>query len=97
MNNTKTLPVKDYFGAGLTGFGLIPFRPDDSVGAGMAWSWLNVIPPKRPSELMFQAYYQAHLYAGTFFQPAISYIPTPGVNSSFESAWAVTFRFTVLF
>jgi len=97
VNNAMTLRVKDYFGAGLTGFRLIPFRPDDSVGAGMAWSWLNAKLLNRPSELMFQGYYQAHLYGATFFQPAISYIPTPGVNSSFESAWAVTFRFTVLF
>jgi porin len=97
VNDAETLPVKDYFGAGLTGFRLIPFRPDDSIGAGMAWSWLNTKRFNRPSELMFQAYYQAHLYAGTFFQPAISYIPTPGLNSSFGSAWAVTFRFTFLF
>jgi len=97
VNNSETLPVKDYFGAGLTGFGLIPFRPDDSIGAGMAWSWLNPNLFNRPSELMFQGYYQAHLYASTFFQPAISYIPTPGLNSSLGSAWAVTFRFTVLF
>jgi porin len=97
INNSDTLLVKDYFGAGLTGFGLIPLRPDDSVGVGMAQSWLNTKLFNRPSELMFQCYYQAHLYAGAFFQPAISYIPTPGVSSSFGSAWAVTFRFTLLF
>jgi carbohydrate-selective porin OprB len=67
------------------------------VGAGMAWSWLNPNLFNRPSELMFQGYYQAHLYASTFFQSAISYSPTPGLNSSFGSAWAVTLRFTVLF
>ena len=27
---------------------------------------------------MFQAYYQAHLFAATFLQPTVSYIPTPG-------------------
>jgi porin len=72
VNNSETLPAEDYFGAGLTGFGLVPFRPDDSIGAGMAWSWLNPKVFNRPSELMFQGYYQAHLYAGIFFQPAIS-------------------------
>jgi porin len=97
INNSDTLPVKDYFGTGLTGFGLIPLRPDDSVGVGMAQSWLNTKLFNRPSELMFQGYYQAHLYAGAFFQPAISYIPTPGASSSLGSAWAVTFRFTLLF
>jgi porin len=97
VNNSETLPVKDYFGLGLTGFGLVPLRPSDSLGVGMAWSWLNPRLFNRPSELMFQGYYQVHLYAGTFFQPAVSYIPTPGVSSSLGSAWAVTFRFTVLF
>ena len=97
VNNAETLLVKDYFGAGLTGFGLIPLRPNDTIGVGMAWSWLNPNLFNRPSELMFQGYYQAHLYAGTFFQPAISYIPTPGANSKFGSAVAVTFRFTFLF
>lgn len=97
INNSDALPVKDYFGTGLTGFGLIPLRPDDSVGVGMAQSWLNTKLFNRPSELMFQGYYQAHLYAGAFFQPAISYIPTPGASSSLGSALAVTFRFTLLF
>jgi porin len=97
VNDSDTLPVKDYFGLGLTGFGLVPLRPDDSVGVGMAESWLNPHLFKRPSELMFQGYYQAHLYAGAFFQPAISYIPTPGVSPSLGSAVAVTFRFTLLF
>ena len=97
VNNSETLPVKDYFGFGFTGFGLVPLRPSDSLGVGMAWSWLNPHLFNRPSELMFQGYYQVHLYAGTFFQPAVSYIPTPGVSSSLGSAWAVTFRFTVLF
>ena len=97
INNSETLPAKEYFGMGLTGFGLVPHRPDDSIGMGMAWSWLNPNLSNRPSELMFQGYYQAHLYAGTFFEPGISYIPTPGLSSSLGSAWAVTFRFTFLF
>ena len=89
------------FGSGLirgfTGFGLVPLRPDDSVGVGMAWSWLKPSASGRSNELMFQGYYQAHLYAGTFFQPALSYIPNPGVNTKFNGAWALTFRFTFLF
>jgi porin len=69
LNNSETLPVKEYFGLGFTGFGLVPHRPDDSVGVGMARSWLNPSPFGRSNELMFQGYYQAHLYAGTFFNP----------------------------
>jgi porin len=97
LNNSETLPVKEYFGLGFTGFGLVPHRPDDSLGVGMAWSWLNPSPFGRSNELMFQGYYQTHLYAGTFFQPALSYIPNPGVNTKFDGAWALTFRFTLLF
>ena len=46
---------------------------------------------------MFQGYYQAHLFAGTFFQPAVSYIPTPGASADLSGAWALIFRLTVLF
>ncbi len=96
-NNSNTLPMNQYFGIGLTGFGLVPHRPDDSLGIGMAWSWLNESKFERPSELMFQGYYQAHIIAGTFLQPAVSYIPTPGLGADFGGAWAVTLRATVLF
>ena len=97
VNNSETLPVNQYFGMGLTGFGLVPHRSEDSMGVGMAWSWLNPNLFDRSSELMFQGYYQAHLFAGTFFQPAVSYIPTPGASADLGGAWALTFRLTVLF
>jgi hypothetical protein len=63
----------------------------------MAWSWLNPNLFVRSSELMFQGSYQARLFTGTFFEPAVSYIPTPGANPKLDSAWALTFRFTFLF
>lgn len=97
VNNSITRPVNQYFGLGLTGFGLVPGRPGDSMGAGMAWSWLNPEIFNRPSELMFQGYYQAHLGAGMFFQPGVSYIPTPGADADLGGAWALTFRVMVLF
>jgi porin len=96
-NNSETLPVNQYFGSGLTAFGLVPGRSQDSAGAGMAWSWLNGNIFHRSSELMFQVYYQAHLIAGTYFEPAISYIPTPGASHDLDAAWATTLRVTVLF
>jgi porin len=96
-NNSETLPVNQYFGSGLTAFGLVPGRSQDSFGAGTAWSWLNGNVFQRRSELMVQAYYQAHLVAGTYFEPAISYIPTPGASPRHGDAWATTLRVTVLF
>jgi porin len=96
-NGSKVLPFNQYVGAGLTAFGLVPRRARDSFGAGMAWSWLNPREFGRPSELMFQAYYQAHLVASTYIQPVISYIPTPGAGSDLSPAWAATLQLTVLF
>jgi porin len=46
---------------------------------------------------MFQVYYQAHLFAATFLQPTISYIPTPGISPDTPGALATTMRLTVLF
>lgn len=97
VNDSETLPVNRYFGMGFTGFGLVPHRPSDSLGVGMSWAWLNPNLFDRPGELMFQGYYQAHLVAGTFFQPAVTYIPSPGAEPGLGGAWALTFRVTVLF
>lgn len=97
VNNSEILPMNQSFGLGLTGFGLVPNRPSDSVGLGMSWASLNPNGVNRSSELMFQGYYQAHLYGGTFFQPAVSYIPTPGAGADLGGAWALTFRLVVLF
>jgi porin len=96
-NNSDTLPVNQYFGSGLTAFGLVPGRSQDSAGAGVACSWLNGNIFHRSSELMFQVYYQAHIVAATYVEPAISYIPTPGTNPDLDAAWATTLRVTVLF
>jgi len=97
VNDSQTLPMNQYLGLGLTGFGLIPGRPSDSLGAGMSWAWMNPNSFTRTSELMFQGYYQAHLVGGLFFQPAVSYIPTPAANANLGGAWALTFRLAVLF
>ena len=39
----------------------------------------------------------AVLVGATYLQPLISYIPTPGGDSSLGGAWAATLRITVLF
>ena len=97
VNNSETLPIDHYFGTGLTEFGLVPNRTKDSAGVGLAWSSLNQNIFKRDSELMLQAYYQAHITHGAFFEPAISYIPTPGANPDLDAAWALTLRMICLF
>lgn len=97
INDSKTLPVTDYVGVGLTGFGLIPGRPEDSIGGGLGLSWLNKNVSNRSSQLMVQTYYQAHVYGGLFLQPTLSYIPTPGASNTDSAAWAFTMRLTCLF
>lgn len=96
-NNSQTLPIQQYYGAGITGFSLIGRRARDSIGMGVGVSRLNPNLFNRSTEVMLQAYYQAHLFAATFLQPTVSYIPTPGVSSTTPGALALTMRLTVLF
>jgi len=97
VNQSNTLPVNQYFGTGLTAFGLVPGRLKDSTGIGMSWAWLNPNVTNRSSELMFQTYYQANIWQSVYLEPAISYIPTPGASSSLGGAWASTLQMTILF
>ncbi len=96
-NNSVVLPITRYVGAGLTGFRLLPKRPLDSLGAGMALSWLNQTQFERSSELMFQAYYQAHIVADLYLQPVFTYIPTPGASPTVHNAVASTLRMMFFF
>ena len=40
-NNSNALLARYYVGGGLTAFGLVPGRPDDSFGCGLAWTALT--------------------------------------------------------
>jgi len=109
-NNSNARFVRQYVGAGLTAFGLVPNRKHDSFGFGLAWAFLNMDPnagaffaPGLPgtkfnsNEMMMQWYYQMALRPGMYFQPAITYIPNPGIRPDVPGALAVTMRLTLLF
>lgn len=96
-NNSKTMQMNLYGGLGVTAFALLPKRPNDSFGAGIAWSRLNRHLFKRHSEFMFQSYYQVQVYNSIYFQPTLSYIPNPGAHPTNSNVVAVTTRLTVLF
>lgn len=96
-NNSKTLDVDLFFGGGLTAFAIIPNRPNDSLGVGLAWSRLNPHLFSRHSELMLQTYYQAQVYGPIYFQPVFSYIPNPGAHPKKSNVTALTVRVITLF
>jgi len=96
-NQAKTLPMNWFVGAGLTGFALIPKRPNDSFGFGLAWSRLNPHLFERSSELMLQGYYQLQVRDSIYFQPVFSYVPNPGEHPNKSNVVAVTTRLIVLF
>jgi porin len=50
FNDSNTMIANRYAGLGFTGFGLVPKRPVDSIGTGLAWSWLNRIYGFRSNE-----------------------------------------------
>jgi porin len=94
-NDSNALHARQYVGGGLTAFGLVPGRPDDSFGLGLNCTWLTQgfesarifyspmdapnVPSLRPSQLMFQCYHQMKLFDGCFFQTNLTDIPTPGI------------------
>ena len=98
VNDSQTLPINQYYGAGITGFGLVGGRERDSMGFGVGVSRTNPNLFARSTEVILQAYYQAHLFAAAFLQPTVSYIPSPGAAvASAPGALTTTMRLTVLF
>jgi porin len=97
INDSRTMIANEYWGAGFTGFGLVPYRPVDSIGTGLAWSWLNRRYGFRSNEAIIQTYYQMHLIGTSFFEPVLSYIPNPGASRRTQGAVAMTAQVTVLF
>lgn len=97
VNNSRALPVRKYIGAGLTAFGLIGNRVDDSLGIGAAFAWLNPNIFNHSNELLIQTYYQAQIFKELYLEPVITYSPSPGVNGTKNNAWAGTLRAILIF
>jgi len=96
-NDSRSMLAHEYFGVGLTGFNLIPRRPADSIGGGLAWSWLNKNLGFRSDETLIQFYYQAQIINDVYLQPVFTYVPNPGANPDLKPAAIVTVQTTVLF
>ncbi|MDP3705335.1 MAG: carbohydrate porin [Legionellaceae bacterium] len=97
INNSNVMPMTQYVGFGLTAFGLVPHRDEDSFGVGTAISWLNQTIFTQRTESMYQIYYQAKVVKDIYLEPVLSYIPDPGAAPNLPPAWAGTMRAVVLF
>lgn len=97
INNSDVLFMKQSVGAGLTAFGLVADREEDSMGAGFSLAWLNQRQTDRQTEWMFQIYYQAKVLPILYLEPALSYIPDPGQSTQLNPVFAGTLRAILLF
>ena len=97
VTNSITLPFPKYLGFGLTAFSLIPKRPDDTFGMGVALAWLNKCTFTHNTECMVQAYYQLKFIKSSFLESALTYIPQPGLPNSKPNTVTFTTRLIVLF
>ena len=95
-NSRTTLFATRYFGLGLTAFGLVPGRPGNSFGAGLAWSGLNQNAGYRRDEVLFQVYDQIEVRNAFYLEPALT-LSTPGERSARQPALGFTLQSTILF
>jgi porin len=97
FNDSRTMIANRYFGLGFTAFSLIPERPADSFGSGLAWTWLNRRYGFRSNQAILQTYYQMHLISSSFLEPVLSYIPNPGEGRNVQGAVTMTAQLVILF
>jgi porin len=96
-NDSRTMIATGYVGVGLTAFGVVPGRPLDSAGIGLAWSWLNQNAGLRSQEALIQVYEQAHVVGDIYLEPALTVVPNPGEKNAGAPAVAFTMQSTILF
>ncbi|WP_097458910.1 carbohydrate porin [Mangrovitalea sediminis] len=86
-----------YMGAGMTFSGLVPGRPDDTAGFGIARvhlsnAYRDVTAGSTQAETAYELTYQAVFGDHFSLQPDIQYIQSPGALSSVDDAWVVGAR-----
>ena len=85
--------ISVYADAGITGKGLVPGRPDDTLGVSFAYAGISAAArrtdrleraalgapyPIRSNEMVVEASYQAQVVPGFTLQPDVQYIVRPG-------------------
>jgi porin len=111
--NSDIVLTHRYLGVGLTYFGLLPGRDQDSCGFGLAYGWMNAAPNAGSrffpaidnlrttglgaTEAILTWYYQWLIRDGFFLQPNLSYIPNPAQHPGIPGALDPTLRAILLF
>ena len=110
--NNDVVFTQRFFGGGLTYFGALPRRDNDSLGFAMAWGQMTNDPnagkvffngygpgpaPVGPHEVILTWYYQIQVRDGMFLQPNLTYIPDPARVPGTPGAFPFTIQAVVLF
>jgi porin len=94
--------VDRYVGAAVTASHLIPARPGDALGFGVAWAHLGDDyiqsrffsgQPATAAETTFELVYRAELTPWLSLLPNVQYIREPGADASLGNAWVAGLRF----
>jgi porin len=96
----KASQLQGYQGAGLTAQGLIPGRPEDLSGIGIAsahfsTAYLNANPGYHHRETTLEITYQAMVTPWLSLQPSYQYIKHPSGDPSLKAAQALIMRLAI--
>ncbi|MEK6246719.1 MAG: carbohydrate porin [Planctomycetales bacterium] len=98
-SDSAVISTHRYIGCGITFFGPLPCRDDDSAGFAFAYGSMNPDPTLDlgPRELIYSWYYQYRVNPNCFLQPNISYIGQPAAEPGLSDVFALTMRAILLF
>jgi porin len=88
-----------YLGSGISYFGPLRYRDNDSAGFAFAYGKMNDDPATDlgPQESIYTWYYQYQANPSCYLQPNVTYISTPASRPGLSDVFALTFRAIVVF
>jgi porin len=97
--NSDFISTHRYVGSGLSYFGPIRYRDNDSAGFAFAYGEMNDDPAADlgPQEAIYTWYYQYQVCQSCNLQPNLTYISTPASSPGLSDVFALTFRAIVVF
>lgn len=97
--NSDFISTHRFVGSGLTYFGPIEGRENDSAGFAFAYGKMNDDPAADlgPREAIYTWYYQYQVSSCCYFQPNLTYISSPAARPGLSDVLAITFRAIVVF